>query len=74
MNNLGARFGRINMAHQPNILGASTCHPKAHRLSKKCMNNLGARFGRINMPHQPQILGASNMPPQGSPFVEKMRE
>ena len=40
-----------------------TCHPKAHRLSKKCMNNLGARFGRD-----------PNMPTQGSPFVEKMHE
>ena len=40
-----------------------TCHPKAHRLSKKCMNNLGARFGPPkNWAHDlggtPQNLGA----------------
>ena len=33
-------FGMLDIWAHP------TCHPKAHRLSKKCMNNLGARFGR----------------------------
>ena len=50
-------FGMLDIWAHP------TCHPKAHRLSKKCMNNLGARFGRD-----------PNMPTQGSPFVEKMHE
>ena len=36
----------------PNIWAHPTCHPKAHRLSKKCMNNLGAGFGR-----DPQKIG-----------------
>jgi hypothetical protein len=40
-----------------------TCHPKAHRLSKKCMNNLGARFGppkiwAHDLGGTPQNLGA----------------
>jgi len=50
-------FGMLDIWAHP------TCHPKAHRLSKKCMNNLGARFGRD-----------PNMPTQGSPFVVKMHE